>query len=79
METTPPRMGDEGDETAARELLDTLGSERVGTLAPEQFRESAKAWASYCLDNFTGKVLERGMAVATALAEYATELEAPHG
>ena len=77
METTPPRMGDGVGEVPR--LAELLSSDQVGTLAPEQFRAAAKEWSLYCLDNFTGRVLERGVAVSVALAELATELESQDG
>jgi hypothetical protein len=57
-------------------LVELLSDKQVGTLTSEQFREAAKEWAAYCLDNFTGPTLERGIKIATALVEFVTELEA---
>lgn len=43
----------------------------------EIFSPLARNWACYCLDHHTGELLEKGLAIAKALAEYRTVHE--HG
>lgn len=38
------------------------------------FKETAKRWACYCLDKNEGVLLDKGLALAKALADYHFEL-----
>lgn len=85
MEHEPPRISDddEGDEggvaagkfnpSELRGQLDALVAEGEDSGA---LRELSKKWAAHCLENFTGDLLKRGLAVSESIANFAEELDA---
>lgn len=38
-------------------------------------REAAKKWAAHCVNDYSGELLHRGLAVTAALAEFMNEYE----
>ena len=73
MEATPPPTIDAPD--GATENVAALRDALADNMDARALRRAAQKWASVCLEDMAGTLLGKGLEVARALAEFATELE----
>lgn len=73
MEATPPPSIEAPD--GASEDVASLRDALADRNDAQALRRAAQKWAVACLEDMTGVLLYKGLEVAQALAEFATELE----